>query len=281
MDVIDRTIDKVMADIQIMRNSSERHIDEEPKHSCPVCNDTGWEEYEKDGYTFCRECKCGIRRRQIEENRMRFANLPSNFSKLRISSFDITAYNSPNCQNAARNAVKGINYYLNNFNALKGQGKGLYIYSQTKGSGKTRMAVSLANELMDKGVQVKFATSLQILAEIKKSWDKNSEYQSESELINQLSTTEVLIIDDFDVEQGGKAWISERFYQIINSRYMDKKVTIYTSNSGIENLGYDDRIVNRIKERSFVLPFPEESVRDRIAKENMYELINAIRRQEG
>lgn len=281
MDVIDRTIDKVMADIQIMRNSSERHIDEESKHSCPVCHDTGWEEYEKDGYTFCRECKCGIRRRQIEENRMRFANLPSNFSKLRISSFDITAYNSPNCQNAARNAVKGINYYLNNFDALKRQGKGLYIYSQTKGSGKTRMAVSLANELMDKGIQVKFATSLQILAEIKKSWDKNSEYQSESELINQLSTTEVLIIDDFDVEQGGKSWISERFYQIINSRYMDKKVTIYTSNSGIENLGYDDRIVNRIKERSFVLPFPEESVRDRIAKENMYELINAIRRQEG
>ncbi len=271
----------MMADIQIMRNSSERHTDEETKHSCPVCHDTGWEEYEKDGYTFCRECKCGIRRRQIEENRMRFANLPSNFSKLRISSFDITAYNSPNCQNAARNAVKGINYYLNNFDALKGQGKGLYIYSQTKGSGKTRMAVSLANELMDKGVQVKFATSLQILAEIKKSWDKNSEYQSESELINQLSTTEVLIIDDFDVEQGGKAWISERFYQIINSRYMDKKVTIYTSNSGIENLGYDDRIVNRIKERSFVLPFPEESVRDKIAKENMYELINAIRRQEG
>ena len=271
----------MMADIQIMRNSSERHIDEEPKHSCPVCHDTGWEEYEKDGYTFCRECKCGIRRRQIEENRMRFANLPSNFRKLRISSFDITAYNSHNCQNAARNAVKGINYYLNNFSALKVQGKGLYIYSQTKGSGKTRMAVSLANELMDKGVQVKFSTSLQILAEIKKSWDKNSEYQSESELINQLSRTDVLIIDDFDVEQGRKAWISERFYQIINSRYMDKKVTIYTSNSGIENLGYDDRIVNRIKERSFVLPFPEESVRDKIAKENMYELINAIRRQEG
>ena len=143
------------------------------------------------------------------------------------------------------------------------------------------MAVSLANELMDKGVQVKFATSLQILSEIKKSWDKNSEYQSESELINQLSATEVLIIDDFDVEQGGKAWISERFYQVINSRYMDKKVTIYTSNSGIESLGYDDRIVNRIKERSCVLPFPEESVRDRIAKENMNELINAIRRQEG
>ena len=91
----------------------------------------------------------------------------------------------------------------------------------------------------------------------------------------------MLIIDDFDVEQGGKAWISERFYQIINSRYMDKKVTIYTSNSGIESLGYDDRIVNRIKERSFVLPFPEESVRDKIAKENMNELINAIRRQEG
>ena len=133
MDVIDRTIDKVMADIQIMRNSSERHTDEETKYSCPVCHDTGWEEYEKDGYTFFRECKCGIRRRQIEENRMRFANLPSNFSSLRLSSFDITAYNSPNCQNAARNAVKGINYYLNNFSALKGRGRACIFIRKLKG----------------------------------------------------------------------------------------------------------------------------------------------------
>lgn len=277
MDILEVTAQRVLEDVAEMRKEQQSDVLQgESQYSCPVCNDTGWEEYEKDGYTFCRECKCGIRRRMIDLHRMKFANIPTGFKEYKLSGFNVSVYNSSESREKARKVAKGISYYLNNFDTLKGQGKGLYLFSKTKGSGKTRMAVSLANEFLSKGIQTKFATSLQILAEIKKSWDKSSEYQNEGELISQLSSTEVLIIDDFDTEQSDKPWISERFYQIINSRYMDKKVTIYTSNSAMSELKYDERIVNRIKERSFPIQFPEESVRENLARQNMAEMENAI-----
>lgn len=245
---------------------------------CPICHGTGWEEYEQDGYTYCRECKCGIRQRQIMNGRLAFANIPESFKDMRLDSFDINAYEDARSRNKAETAVKAINYWLNDFEAMQGRGMGLYLYSGTKGSGKTRMAVSIANELMyEKNTQVRFATSLQILNEIKESWDDRDSGYSESKLLDFLCTTAVLVIDDFGTEQN-KGWISERFYQIVNSRYVDKKITIFTSNSRIDSLKYDDRITNRIKERTFQIPFPEESVRDSIAKRNMEELIKGIRK---
>lgn len=39
---------------------------------------------------------------------------------------------------------------------------------------------------------------------------------------------------------------------------------------------FDDRITNRIKERTYQIAFPEESVRDYIAKKNQEELLKKI-----
>lgn len=249
--------------------------------TCPICQDTGWEWFEKDGHSYVKECRCGIRQKQIMENRLRFANIPEAFKSTRLNSFNTRAYNSPESQNKAETAVKAIKYWLDNFEGMNDRGMGLYLYSKTKGSGKTRMSINIANELMyEKKIQVKFSTSLQILNEIRASWSRginsDSEY-TENRLLDFLSTTEVLIIDDFGVEQGEKEWIREKFYHIINSRYIEKKITIFTSNSRLDLLRYDDRITNRIKERAFLIPFPEESVRDIIAEENMKELAKAIK----
>lgn len=174
-----------------------------------------------------------------------------------------------------KNAIKSVNYWLDNLDDMMKRGIGLYFHSNTKGSGKTRMAVSIANELLDRKIQVKFATSLQIINEIKSTWSHDSEL-NESKLLEQLSTTTVLIIDDFGTEQY-KDWIGERFYSIINQRYVDNKVTIFTSNYNLKNIDYDERIVNRIKERTYQIPFPEESVREHIAEENRKELFDGIK----
>lgn len=244
---------------------------------CSICHGTGWEIIPDGGQGTCRECKCGLRQRQIMNGRVSFADIPDGFKDVRISNFDETVYKDANSQNKIHTAVKAIKYWLNNFVSMQDRGMGLYLYSDIKGSGKTRMAVSIANELIyGKKIQVKFSTSLQILNEIKASWDRQIRECSESKLLNFLCTSEILIIDDFGTEQA-KDWIGERFYQIINSRYVDKKITIFTSNSRLDLLKYDDRITNRIKERTFQIPFPEESVRDIIAMQNMRELVNGIK----
>lgn len=212
-------------------------------------------------------------------SRLSFANIPESFNDVRISNFDETIYKYADSKNKSHTTVKAIKYWLNDFESMQERGIGLYLYSETKGSGKTRMAVSIANELIyENKIQVKFATSLQILNEIKVSWDNKDREYSESKLLDFLCATQILIIDDFGTEQA-KDWIGERFYQIINSRYVDKKITIFTSNSRLDLLKYDDRITNRIKERTFQIPFPEESVRDIIASRNMNELIAGIKNQ--
>lgn len=246
-------------------------------NECPICCGTGWEVISDGGQGTYRECKCGLRQRQIMNRRLSFANIPESFKDVRMSNFDETVYKNTDSQNKIHAAVRAIIYWLDNFDTIQERGMGLYLYSETKGSGKTRMAASIANELIyEKKIQVKFATSLQILNEIKSSWDNRDREYNESKLLDFLCTTEILIIDDFGTEQA-KDWIGERFYQIVNSRYVDKKITIFTSNSRLDLLKYDDRITNRIKERTFQIPFPEESVRDIIAKQNMRELANGIK----
>lgn len=243
---------------------------------CPFCHNTGWEEVSKDGQGVFRECRCGLRQKQIMQGRLSFAEIPETFRDIHLSAFSLDAYTTVEGRKAASSACKAIKYWLDNLDTMRDRGMGLYLYSNTKGSGKTRMAASIANELiMKKGMQVKFATSVQIINEIKRSWDRENGI-TESNLIDFLSTTQVLVLDDFGTEQV-KDWIGERFYGIINYRYVEKKITIFTSNENLASLKYDDRIINRIKERTFQIPFPEESVRENIAKENVNELLCGMR----
>ena len=164
---------------------------------------------------------------------------------------------------------------MQNREQMIADGTGLYLVSDAKGSGKTRMAASIANELMhENGYPVKFATSIQIINEIKATW--NEQGLSESQLLNQLTRIKILVLDDFGTETV-KDWIAERVYHIVNERYVNKLPTIYTSNKTYSQLAYDDRITNRIMERSIEVPFPEESIRKRIAEEREKEMKEVFR----
>jgi DNA replication protein DnaC len=211
------------------------------------------------------------------KNRLRFANIPETFREMTLSNFKFGVYRIPKSKEVINTVVGIIKEYLSSFESQKAIGKGLYIFSNTKGSGKTRMAASLANELMTKhNMQVKFSTSTSIINEIKKTWNKDNEY-NESDLLDALSTTPVLIIDDFGTEDV-KGWIDEKFYSIINERYQNKKITIYTSNHSLNELKYGERIKSRVKETSYLIPFPEECVRDYIADHDNTEMLNKLRR---
>lgn len=271
MDILD-------ARLQDLREKHPRGIDANDS-SCPVCNGTGWELVSNEGQGIFRKCRNGCYQKMVMSSRLSFANIPESFKDTRIASFKTDIYSTQNNRNKAVSALRAIKYWLHDFESMKQRGMGLYLYSSVKGSGKTRMAVSIANELIyEKQIQVKFATSLQILNEIKANWDRQGGECSESKLLDFLSTTKVLIIDDFGVENSERDWIREKFYHIINTRYVDKKITIFTSNAKLESLRYDERITNRIKERTYQIPFPDESVRDIIARDNMCELAEMIRR---
>lgn len=205
------------------------------------------------------------------KNKLDFADIPDAFKDMRLKDMKLNIYDANNRQLVV-DACNLVKTWLDNLDEMSKQGRGLYIYSKTKGSGKTRLATSLANELIyEYGKVVKFATSMQILNAIKSSWN-GDERDGENSLLKDLSTVQYLFIDDFGTESV-KDWIEEKFYHIINNRYVDRKVTIITSNYDIESLRYDDRIKDRITEKCYEIHFAEQSVRKIIAQINARDLL--------
>lgn len=251
---------------------------QEPKGSsgeCPFCHGEEWVyELDEDGVEYAAPCKC--REQKVMDRRLKFAELPGSLKEIRLNTFSLARYTRQESKQIAAIACRGVKFYLDNLDAMMEKGMGLYLWSMEKGSGKTRMAASIANELMlEHGIQVKFATSLNILQEIKGTWGRDGNKQQEGHLLDALQTVQVLVIDDFGTEEA-KDWIREKFYQILNERYLNKLPTILTSNFPLDGLQYDRRITNRLQENTFQIHFPEESVREVIAKENAEYMLNSM-----
>lgn len=226
------------------------------------------------GNDVAKDCEC--RQQRISQKKLKFANIPIAFKGMKLNNFGWKIYIQEDSKKLISVAVKILQKYLDNMQDNIQEGLGLYIYSLTKGSGKTRLAASLANELLEKyGYQVKFAVSTTILAELRKTYDeKNESEYTEHQLMNDLISTQILVIDDFGTENV-KAWVNEKYFDLINERYLKKKLTIFTSNLPLEKLPHDNRITNRIQERSLVIKFPEESIRERIYEKNNTEYLKS------
>lgn len=249
-----------------------------PTYKCPICHDSGWEIVkEPDGHEYCRRCKCGIFERQAIERKLSFATIPKEFENHTVSNFETECYSTSQNRELAQMAKVIAGRYVDQFDEIKETGKGLYFYSRTKGSGKTRLAVSIANDLIrKKNIGAKFATTIQILDQIKATWgeDRKNE-ETEQKLIREIVSVPVLIIDDIGVE-AVKEWINERFYNILNGRMIEKRVTIFTSNCRMEELNFDDRIINRIIKMALPVQFPDESIRTAIARKENSDLLDRL-----
>jgi len=256
-------------------SGTEEKLQTPHSSECPKCHGTGYYiEFEGD-VQYAVECQCGIRKKTILQNQLKFAEIPEMYKECTFANLRSNVYRLPESKEIFIQAAKAVKYWIENIGEMQEQGMGLYICSGVKGSGKTRFACSMANELIQKYQKsVKFTTSLRILEEIKSTWSSRDN-ATESKLIRNLTYADILIIDDFGADSG-RDWINEKFYGIINGRYVDRKITIFTSNYRISQLPYDDRITNRILERSYEIPFPEESVREHIADAMKQELIKKI-----
>ena len=124
--------------------------------------------------------------------------------------------------------------YANNFLEIEKEGKGLLLTGAV-GTGKTHLAVSIANHLMyEEVIPVKFGNVTTLLSEVKSSYDKQAT-ESEAEVINALSRVRLLIIDDLGKEKATE-WSNNIIYTVINNRYENYKPTIVTTNLTIKEL---------------------------------------------
>lgn len=143
-------------------------------------------------------------------------------------------------------------------------GRGLYLYSKTRGSGKTFLSTIVGNELSRKGVRVRWYSMLHLLNEIKNTYDKDSG-TSQAEVIGKAEDAQCLILDDIGAEKQS-GWVDEIVYQIVDKRLMHGKPLIVTSNLQIDELKYDERIKDRLRKATYFVQMPEESIRSKLAR---------------
>src|SRR6266542_3189035 len=97
------------------------------------------------------------------------------------------------------------------------------------GVGKTHLAIALLKDLIEKkGVTCLFYESGSLLKAIQDSYDPVSQ-TSEMRVLAPVYQAEVLVLDELGATVPTN-WVRDTMYQVINTRYNNKKLTIFTTN---------------------------------------------------
>lgn len=144
--------------------------------------------------------------------------------------------------------------YCENYRVCYDEGLGIYLYGDC-GVGKTHLMACMVNALIEKSEPAVITNFFEISKEIRRGFDSKG---SESDFISKLTSIPFLFIDDIGTERlqvnGEDTFIQERIYDIINTRYLKKKPTVFSSNLSfadlVEQKGMWKKTVDRIVEMS-------------------------------
>jgi DNA replication protein DnaC len=209
---------------------------------CPLCNGSGWEPSEIEGTV--RRCSC--RDTQRVERLLAEARIPKRYEHC-----DLDSYLPQDNNVSQKNAKKYVQRFIEKYPQVD---VGLIILG-TCGVGKTHLAVSLLKQIIiEKGDAGLFYDFRDLLREIQASWNSVSQ-SSEWEVLKPVLDAKVLVLDELGANKPTE-WVRDMIAHIINCRYNDKKLTIFTSNyldvtgkQGEESL--TDRIGARLRSRLY------------------------------
>lgn len=103
------------------------------------------------------------------------------------------------------------------------------LFMGSVGVGKTHLAIAILKELIEKkGVSCLFYESGSLLKAIQDSYNPISQ-TSEMRVLAPVYNAEVLVLDELGASVPTN-WVRDTLYQIINTRYNNKKLTIFTTN---------------------------------------------------
>lgn len=157
--------------------------------------------------------------------------------------------------------------------------KGL-ILTGNNGAGKTHLACSIANELIKNGIPIIYGTLINLLAELKNTYDNDNNI-SEMEIIKLYEKVDLLVIDGLGKEKPSE-WGLEKLFTIINSRYENNLPVIittnYDQNSLINRLSINgeietvNSIISRLYEMCYLVKIND--IDHRIKKKNVSNCAN-------
>jgi len=186
---------------------------------CSICGGSGFEIVPGKG---ARRCVC--KKENSKDKLFAASRIPRRYENCTFETY-IPVKGNQHSWNAFGNATRLADEYL-----IEGHktGRGL-LFMGPVGVGKTHLAVAILQRLMDRyGVQCLFYEFGSLLKEIQNSYNPISQ-TSELKVLAPIYTADVLVLDELGAAKPTD-WVRDTMMQIINTRYNDRKLTVFTTN---------------------------------------------------
>ena len=205
---------------------------------CPKCFGTGMEVVKGKG---ARICSC--RKLRSQHGQFESVRLPK-----RYDGFHFGNYNPQNESQTI--ALKSAMTFAMEYPAVD---RGLLLMGSV-GVGKTHLAVSILKGLTERGFSCLFYEFGSLLKEIQDSYNANTQ-SSELGVLAPVLNADVLVLDELGASKPTD-WVRDTMAHVINTRYNEKKFTIFTTNYLDERPNdreeaLEDRIGVRVRSRLY------------------------------
>ncbi len=126
--------------------------------------------------------------------------------------------------------------------------EGWLLFQGNYGSGKTHLAIAIANYRLELGDDVLFMTTPDLLDHLRATYSPTRAIEYD-ELFERLRNTSLLVLDDLGTESP-TPWAQEKLFQLLNHRYLHRLPTVLTMN--LDEAQLDPRLRSRLGDRNLV-----------------------------